>query len=70
MTTHAWTMDVQFLLGGFPFRGVNTQVRVGEGEEVEKQGEGASEGGVRCVICDQSFGTRRGLAVHMARTHK
>ena len=45
-------------------------MKVGEGEEVEKQGEGASEGGARCVICDQSFGTRQDLGVHMVRTHK
>ena len=67
MTTHARTMDVQHLSGGFPLGGVNIQVRVGEGEEVEKQGEGASEGGARCVICDRSFGI---LGVHMAAKHR
>ncbi len=45
-------------------------MRVGEGGEVEKQGEGASEGGAICVICDRTFGTGWGLAVHIARTHK
>ena len=33
-------------------------------------GEGASEGGAICVICDRTFGTGWGLAVHIARTHK
>ena len=57
-------------LGRIPLGGVNIQVRVGEGEEVEKQGEGASEGGARCVICDRSFGTKQGLGVHMAAKHR
>ena len=56
--------------GGFPLGEVNTQVRAGEGEEVEKQGEGASEGGAKCGICDRTFGTRLGLGVHMASKHK
>ena len=53
-----------------PLGGVNIQVRVGEGEEVEKQGEGTSEGGARCVICDRSFVTKQGLGVHMAAKHR
>ena len=66
MTTHARQMDVQILLGGFPLGGVNTQVWVGEGEEVEKQGEGASEKSVKCDLCNGSFATRQGLGVHRA----
>ena len=57
--------------GGNPLGGVNTQMRVGEGEEVEKQGEGASEESVMCDLCNRGpFKSRRGLGVHKAETKK